>query len=162
MCSCAANISTRPWAKAACAIYDIANVDNKDFSERVTSRRFRRSAKRFYVKTKYATAVAAPTTLALDPLRDADSRERRAADSSDLRFSLRRGQRRRPGRHRRSEEPRRRHVARRRSRATIFSSARWPSTRTASERARGASPSPELTPTSFAIAAWSWWTSTIR
>ena len=36
---------------------------------------------RLYVKTKYATAVASPSTLAIDPLRTAQSGQRRAGPS---------------------------------------------------------------------------------
>jgi hypothetical protein len=50
-------------------VYDIANVDNKDFSERIVTAPVSPFGQRLYVKTKFATAVAAPTTLAVDPLR---------------------------------------------------------------------------------------------
>ena len=49
--------------------YDIANVDNKGFSERMVTAPVSPLGQRFYVKTKYATAVASPSTLALDPIR---------------------------------------------------------------------------------------------
>jgi hypothetical protein len=50
-------------------IYDIANVDNKGFSERITTAPVSPLGQRFYVKTEDAQAVATPTTLGVDPLR---------------------------------------------------------------------------------------------
>jgi hypothetical protein len=50
-------------------IYDVANVDNKDFSERVVTSPVSPLGQRLYVKTRNAMAVATPTTLAVDPLR---------------------------------------------------------------------------------------------
>lgn len=50
-------------------VYDIANIDNKGFSERITTAPVSPLGQRFYVKTKYATAVASPTTLGVDPTR---------------------------------------------------------------------------------------------
>jgi hypothetical protein len=50
-------------------VYDIANVDQKGFSERITSAPFSPLGQRLYVKTKYATAVASPATIAVDPTR---------------------------------------------------------------------------------------------
>jgi hypothetical protein len=50
-------------------VYDIANVDNKDFSERTTTAPVSPIGQHFYVKTKYAQAVASPSTLAIDPSR---------------------------------------------------------------------------------------------
>jgi hypothetical protein len=49
--------------------YDISNVDNKDFSERIVTAPVSPFGQRLYVKTKFATAVATPTTLGVDPLR---------------------------------------------------------------------------------------------
>jgi hypothetical protein len=48
-------------------VYDVANIDQKGFSERITTAPFSPLGQRFYVKTKYATAVASPSTLAVDP-----------------------------------------------------------------------------------------------
>ena len=50
-------------------IFDVANVDVKDDSEHVTTAPVSPLGQKFYLKTKYATAVASPSTLALDPLR---------------------------------------------------------------------------------------------
>jgi hypothetical protein len=50
-------------------VYDIANVDNKDISERITTAPVSPLGQKFYVRTKYATAVASPSTLAVDPTR---------------------------------------------------------------------------------------------
>jgi hypothetical protein len=52
--------------------YDVANVDNKSFSEKITTAPVSPLGQRLYVKTKFATAVATPATTALDPLRKRD------------------------------------------------------------------------------------------
>ena len=57
------------WAQGGLRIFDIANLDDKDFSERMTTAPVSPLGQRFYVKTKYAQAVASPTTLGVDPLR---------------------------------------------------------------------------------------------
>src|SRR5208283_769229 len=54
---------------AGIRVYDIANLDDKDFSERMTTAPVSPLGQKFYVKTKYAQAVASPTTLGVDPLR---------------------------------------------------------------------------------------------
>lgn len=50
-------------------IYDVANIENKNFSERITTAPASPLGQRLYVKTKNATAIASPSTLAVDPLR---------------------------------------------------------------------------------------------
>src|SRR5208282_1407480 len=55
--------------KGGFRVYDVANIDNKGFSERMVTAPVSPVGQRFYVKTKYATAVASPSTLALDPIR---------------------------------------------------------------------------------------------
>lgn len=50
-------------------VYDVAQIDQKGFSERIVTAPVSRFGQKFYVKSKYATAVAAPTTLAVDPAR---------------------------------------------------------------------------------------------
>jgi hypothetical protein len=50
-------------------VYDVAQIDHKGFSERITTAPVSRFGQKFWVKTRYATAVAAPTTLAVDPAR---------------------------------------------------------------------------------------------
>lgn len=50
-------------------VYDIANIDNKGFSERITTAPVSPLGQRFYVKSKYATYVASPATIAVDPTR---------------------------------------------------------------------------------------------
>ena len=50
-------------------IFDVANVDVKDVSQRLISAPVSPLGQRLYVKTRFATAVASPSTLALDPLR---------------------------------------------------------------------------------------------
>jgi hypothetical protein len=49
------------------AAYDVANVDNKDFSERITSAPVSPLGQRTFVKTKFATSVALPTTMPMAP-----------------------------------------------------------------------------------------------
>ncbi len=55
--------------KGGVRVYDVANIDNKGFSERVITAPVSPIGQRFYLKTKYATAIASPSTLALDPAR---------------------------------------------------------------------------------------------
>lgn len=55
--------------KGGLRVYDIAQIDHKGFSERITSAPVSPIGQKFYVDTKYATAVAAPSTLAVDPAR---------------------------------------------------------------------------------------------
>jgi hypothetical protein len=50
-------------------VYDVAQIDQKGFSERITTAPVSRFGQKFWVKTKYATAVASPTTLGVDPAR---------------------------------------------------------------------------------------------
>ncbi|HEX8852110.1 MAG TPA: hypothetical protein VF754_01410, partial [Pyrinomonadaceae bacterium] len=50
-------------------VYDVAQIDQKGFSERITTAPVSPLGQKFYVKTRYATAVATPTTLAVDPAR---------------------------------------------------------------------------------------------
>lgn len=50
-------------------VYDVAQIDQKGFSERITTAPVSRFGQKFSVKTKYATALAAPSTLAVDPAR---------------------------------------------------------------------------------------------
>ena len=49
--------------------FDIANIDNKNFSEKMTTAPVSPWGQRFFVKTKFATSVGSPSTLAVDPLR---------------------------------------------------------------------------------------------
>lgn len=50
-------------------VFDIAFIDHKGFSERIVSAPVSPVGQRLFVKTKYATSVAAPTTIAPDPTR---------------------------------------------------------------------------------------------
>jgi hypothetical protein len=50
-------------------VYDIANIDNKDFSERMITAPVSPIGQRFFAPTKDALAIASPTTLGVDPLR---------------------------------------------------------------------------------------------
>ncbi len=49
--------------------YDVAQIDQKGFSQRLFTAPVSPLGQRLYVKTKYATAVASPATLAVDPTR---------------------------------------------------------------------------------------------
>jgi len=55
--------------KGGVRVSDIANIDNKGFSERITSAPVSPLGQKFYVPTKNAQAIASPTTLGVDPLR---------------------------------------------------------------------------------------------
>ncbi|HEV2114309.1 MAG TPA: hypothetical protein VGR50_09165 [Terriglobales bacterium] len=55
--------------KAGVRIYDVANIDDKDFSERMITAPVSPLGQRFYVPTRYAQAIVAPATTALDPTR---------------------------------------------------------------------------------------------
>ncbi len=50
-------------------VYDVANIDNKAFSERIVTAPFSPIGQKFYVESKHATDVVAPTTMAPDPTR---------------------------------------------------------------------------------------------
>jgi hypothetical protein len=69
------SVQTRgEFAYVACGergvrVFDIAFIDHKGFSERITTAPVSPLGQRFYVKTAYATAVASPTTVAPDPTR---------------------------------------------------------------------------------------------
>jgi hypothetical protein len=55
--------------KGGLRVYDIAQIDHKGFSERIVTAPVSPLGQKFYVDTQYATAVAAPSTLAVDPTR---------------------------------------------------------------------------------------------
>ena len=55
--------------KGGLTIYDVANIDNKDFSERITSAPVSPLGQRLYVKSKDCTSVISPTVLGVDPTR---------------------------------------------------------------------------------------------
>src|SRR5207249_9681734 len=50
-------------------VFDVANIDQKDFSERVVSAPVSPLGQRTYVRTPFATSVALPSTLLNDPMR---------------------------------------------------------------------------------------------
>ena len=50
-------------------VFDIAFIDNKSFSERITTAPVSPAGQKFHVPTRYAAAVAAPCTPAPDPTR---------------------------------------------------------------------------------------------
>jgi hypothetical protein len=51
-------------------VYDVANIDQKGFSERIVSSPVSPLGQRTRIQTKYATSLALPSTLALDPARN--------------------------------------------------------------------------------------------
>ncbi|MEQ1645092.1 MAG: multiheme c-type cytochrome, partial [Pyrinomonadaceae bacterium] len=55
--------------KGGLRVYDVAQIDHKGFSERIVTAPVSPLGQKFYVDTKYAAAVAAPSTLAVDPAR---------------------------------------------------------------------------------------------
>ncbi len=59
----------RPAGENGLRVFDISFIDHKGFSERITSAPVSPIGQRFFVRTKYATAVAAPATPAPDPTR---------------------------------------------------------------------------------------------
>jgi hypothetical protein len=58
-------------------VFDIAFIDHKGFSDRIVTAPVSPLGQRLFMRTSYATAVAAPTTIAPDPTRThrADNRE---------------------------------------------------------------------------------------
>jgi hypothetical protein len=66
-------------------VYDVAQIDQKGFSERITTAPVSRFGQKFWVKTKYATAVAAPSTLAVDPARWRMTRDGQMISPDDAR-----------------------------------------------------------------------------
>ncbi|HYV07451.1 MAG TPA: hypothetical protein VFB82_22850 [Blastocatellia bacterium] len=69
--------------KGGLRVYDVANIDQKGFSERMTTAPFSPLGQRFYVKTKYATAVASPATMAVDPTRNHRAENEEASNRDD-------------------------------------------------------------------------------
>jgi hypothetical protein len=65
--------------KGGFRIFDIANIDNKNFSEKMNTAPVSPLGQGFFVKTKYATSVGSPSTLAVDPLRSRDPRNEEQA-----------------------------------------------------------------------------------
>lgn len=54
-------------------IFDIANVDNKNFSQKISTAPVSPLGQRLSVKGTFVTDIASPSTLALDPLRNRDA-----------------------------------------------------------------------------------------
>ena len=50
-------------------VFDVANIDQKGFSERISTAPVSPLGQRTYIRTKYATSVTLPSTLGVDPLR---------------------------------------------------------------------------------------------
>ena len=62
--------------KGGLTIYDVANIDNKGFSEKITTAPVSPLGQRFYVKSKNCTSVVSPTVLGVDPTRQPPLRPR--------------------------------------------------------------------------------------
>ena len=135
--------------------FDIAFIDHKGFSERITTAPVSPAGQQFYVPTQYATAIAAPTTLAPDPTRKQLPENREQAvhplyayiyvtDKYEGLILV--------GAARCSTA----------IRSTTSWSGRSPTTPAACSPGRGTSRSPARTPTSRATPAWSSSASTIR
>ncbi len=65
--------------EAGLRVFDIASIDHKGFSARITTAPVSPLGQRLVVRTKYAQAVAAPTTMAPDPTRKQDPLNHEAA-----------------------------------------------------------------------------------
>jgi len=61
-------------------VFDIANIDHKGFSERITSAPVSPLGQRTWVRTKYATSVILPSTLGVDPLRQHNPKTKNHAE----------------------------------------------------------------------------------
>jgi hypothetical protein len=62
------------YCYAACGdggirVYDVAFIEHKGFSERIVTAPVSPAGQRFHVKTRFATDIASPTTIAPDPTR---------------------------------------------------------------------------------------------
>lgn len=57
-------------------IFDIANTDNKDFSERIVTAPVSPVGQRTFVRSRYATAVALPTNMPIAPFRQSPPENR--------------------------------------------------------------------------------------
>ncbi len=129
-------------------VFDIAFIDDKGFSERITTAPVSPLGQKFYVPTKYATAVAAPTTHRPRPDADAPRREPRADGPRPVRLHLR-------GRQVRGADPgRRRHAARRQPAEQLPQARPDVQPRRPADAAPAPSPSSAPTPTSAATPAW--------
>jgi hypothetical protein len=67
-------------------VYDVANIDDKGVSERITTSLNSPLGQRLYVKTPDATCVASPTTLGVDPTRP--RREENEEQPIDLMYAF--------------------------------------------------------------------------
>ncbi len=62
--------------EAGLRVFDIAFIDHKGFSERIVTAPVSPMGQQFYVRTQFATALAAPATIAPDPTRTHDPQNR--------------------------------------------------------------------------------------
>jgi hypothetical protein len=66
-------------------VYDVAQIDHKGFSERIQTAPVSRFGQKLWVETKYATAVASPSTLGIDPARWRLTSDGRTVDPAEAR-----------------------------------------------------------------------------
>ena len=66
-CAAARRISVRGDGQGGFRVFDVANVDNKNFSEKITTAPVSPLGQRFYVRRSTRLAVASPSTLARRP-----------------------------------------------------------------------------------------------
>ncbi len=69
-------------------VFDIAFIDDKAFSERITTAPVSPLGQRFYVRTEYATDVAAPATTAPDPTRVQSVRDANSEGAISLMYAF--------------------------------------------------------------------------
>jgi hypothetical protein len=62
--------------KGGLTVYDVANIDNKNFSEKMNTAPVSPLGQRLYVKSSYCTSVISPTVLGVDPTRQPPLRPR--------------------------------------------------------------------------------------
>jgi len=69
--------------KGGFRIFDVANIDQKGFSQRIVTASVSPMGQRFAVPTKYAMSIASPSTLAVDPTRSHIPENEEAANRRD-------------------------------------------------------------------------------
>ncbi len=154
--SCAANTSTPPAARTACASSTSPSSTTRASPSGSSPRRSRRWASGSTCRRSYATAVAAPTTIAPDPTRTQPPENREATVHAMYGISVRRRQVR-------GADPRRRRHDSRRQPAEQLPQARA-DLQPGRLPQRGQQPSPSSAPTPTSAATPAWWSSasTIR
>lgn len=65
-------------------VFDVANIDQKGFSERIVTAPVSPLGQRTWVRTKYATSVILPSTLGIDPLRQHNPKTTKHAEFGEV------------------------------------------------------------------------------